>query len=611
MSMMILNEFNRIGLWSESRLSSSSSSSDHAGHSIIDVHNESPVNDERERDGSSHSDSPSTGNSHLDAISNTHEDQRSFPELPKCPIHRKACPFVCVKCKVHVCRACILSDHSKCPISLMDRFVVNEWYSTLKKDINDVELLKSKIVKAQENFQLKVDRIRTVITEITSRAIEDIEKQRKLILGRIEYVEKMKKDSWNCQARVCDSALQVLEQSLNTPEKLNIDSIVTLRSNLFKAMENCLTFTEDDYIEYVHDITPQFNLGYIKISVNPKRTKIVLPDNSYTNTFNCSLLYVRNHFDEEVKDGNYAIRVEMREMEENKTVYLILENLKNGTFKIWYYPTTEGNHALYVYLNDVPISGGPFEINVKHMKIDAKPFLFGEIDELDSKPWGICADYEGRIILSYRLKHCIRIFREDGTLVRKFGGEGSQPGKLKRPAGVAVDRKLRRIIVADKDNHRIQVFSYGGEYLLHFGKEGQKTGDFRYPWDVAVNDSSLIAVSDSHNFRIQLFDRDGTFVSKFDFREYDKQEIEMPRGVAFQIDGSLLVTDFNKHKIILIKNMDSYKMIGSKGSTPGKFYRPQGIDVDSKGRFLVVDSKNNRVQVSNQNNLLTNLRRFH
>lgn len=37
--------------------------------------------------------------------------------------------------------------------------------------------------------------------------------------------------------------------------------------------------------------------------------------------------------------------------------------------------------------------------------------------------------------------------------------------------------------------------------------------------------------------------------------------------------------------------------IGSEGTSPQRFNRPQGITVDMEGRIIVVDTKNKRIQV--------------
>lgn len=124
------------------------------------------------------------------------------------------------------------------------------------------------------------------------------------------------------------------------------------------------------------------------------------------------------------------------------------------------------------------------------------------------RPWGVCIDQEGNILIADRSNNRVQIFTKRGEFLRSFGSHGSENGQFDRPAGIAVDR-TNRIIVADKDNHRIQIFTYDGRFMLKFGSKGMKIGQFNYPWDIDVNSDCQIVVSDTRNHRIQLFTSEG------------------------------------------------------------------------------------------------------
>ncbi|XP_053598899.1 E3 ubiquitin-protein ligase TRIM71 [Microplitis demolitor] len=223
---------------------------------------------------------------------------------------------------------------------------------------------------------------------------------------------------------------------------------------------------------------------------------------------------------------------------------------------------------------------------------DAEPDLL-------PRPWGVACDKDGNIIVTDRTHHCIKIFNQNGMLVRKIGVQGGGPGQFFRPAGVAID-EWRRIVVVDKDNHRVQIFTMEGKFILAFGKFGMKDGEFDYPWDVATNTDCEIVVSDTRNHRIQLFSPDGVFLRKFSCENENPSKIlDSPRGVAFNPQGDIVITDFNLHHIVVVKsNMIDYKIINSDYTKPPKkFYRLQRIVIDDEGNMIVSDSRNNRIQV--------------
>ena len=128
-----------------------------------------------------------------------------------------------------------------------------------------------------------------------------------------------------------------------------------------------------------------------------------------------------------------------------------------------------------------------------------------------------------------------------------FGtGPGTRDGQFDRPAGICFNLQLGQVIVADKDNHRIQVFDLKGNFLFKFGEKGNRIGQFCYPWDVdSCPLTHEIAVSDTRNRRVQLFDSTGRYLSFF------AQPLDSPRGVSFLADSKLLVSDFNKHRLLI------------------------------------------------------------
>ncbi|XP_029175290.1 E3 ubiquitin-protein ligase TRIM71-like isoform X3 [Nylanderia fulva] len=233
------------------------------------------------------------------------------------------------------------------------------------------------------------------------------------------------------------------------------------------------------------------------------------------------------------------------------------------------------------------------------------------------RPWGLTCDNEGNIIVSDRSNNRIQIYRDDGTLVRKFGSYGNGPCQFNRPAGIAVDAR-RRLIVVDKDNHRIQILTMEGEFLRSFGEHGEKQGQFCYPWDVAVNTACEIAVTDTRNHRVQLFSAEGIPLRMFGGQQHLLRYLDSPRGICFNQEGKLIVTDFNNHHLLIIEhNMTDMRILKCEKELKGKkqdgsgendgqndenaptFQRPQGVIVADDGSILVADSRHNSIKAFN------------
>ncbi|XP_057663360.1 E3 ubiquitin-protein ligase TRIM71 isoform X2 [Diorhabda carinulata] len=243
---------------------------------------------------------------------------------------------------------------------------------------------------------------------------------------------------------------------------------------------------------------------------------------------------------------------------------------------------------------------GANHIAVEHNPVPS--LVFGSEGKEDGelcRPWGVCCDFMGHIVVTDRSNNRIQVFSPKGIFLYKFGRQGTGPGEFDRPAGITINPR-GHIVVADKDNHRIQVFKMDGTFVSMFGEKGVEHGQFNYPWDVACNKQGHVVVSDTRNHRIQIFDSNGRFLRKYGYEvnTYRWKIFDTPRGVCFAPNGNIIVTDFNNHKLIVInERTNEVQYVGKEGSGYEQFLRPQGIVCDDNGKIIVADSRNNRIQV--------------
>ncbi|XP_067632480.1 protein wech [Eurosta solidaginis] len=246
------------------------------------------------------------------------------------------------------------------------------------------------------------------------------------------------------------------------------------------------------------------------------------------------------------------------------------------------------------------IPGHTEHITARNCSAPSLSFAFeGHDDGQLSRPWGLCVDKQGNILISDRRNNRVQIFNANGLLKLKFGRKGNGNGEFDLPAGICVDID-NRIIVVDKDNHRVQIFTSSGRFLTKFGSFGKEYGQFQYPWDVAVNSRRQIVVTDSRNHRVQQFDSEGRFIRQiiFDTHSMDKG-LASPRGVCYTPTGNIIVSDFDNHCLYLIDPdiNDVIAAKGQEGSGLEEFNRPSGVCCDDDGRIIVADSKNQRISV--------------
>ncbi len=83
--------------------------------------------------------------------------------------------------------------------------------------------------------------------------------------------------------------------------------------------------------------------------------------------------------------------------------------------------------------------------------------------------FNISADPQGNLYVTYD-NDCIRVFSNDGVLLRSFGCDDDGVKKLNESGGVCVSGQY--VYVTNHYGHSVSVFTTEGEYVTSFGQYG-------------------------------------------------------------------------------------------------------------------------------------------
>lgn len=171
-------------------------------------------------------------------------------------------------------------------------------------------------------------------------------------------------------------------------------------------------------------------------------------------------------------------------------------------------------------------------------------------------------------------------------------------GMLKRPTGVARDPAHGRIFVADAYAHDIKVFDDDGRLLRTIGARGQAGGEFNYPTHVAFA-GGLLYVTDAMNSRVQIGHAEGEpRWRSVGARGLYVGNLVRPKGVAADGEGNVYVVESYFDTLLVYSPDGEFLMpIGGTGTATGRFYLPAGVWVDSRNRVFVADMFNGRVVI--------------
>ena len=175
-----------------------------------------------------------------------------------------------------------------------------------------------------------------------------------------------------------------------------------------------------------------------------------------------------------------------------------------------------------------------------------------------------------------------------GFLDRLRGRIGSS--RVGTPAGMAFRNDT--LYICDTDDNVVHVWNLASGRASRIGDHGPVT--LSKPVSVAVDDAGTLFVADTGRGEVVAYP--GEADARRTFRGNDRESY---RPVAAAVrDGRLYVADIAAHSVDAFSIDDGrwIESIGGVGTSPGRFYFPMGVGFDQKGRLLVSDMMNARVQ---------------
>ena len=550
-------------------------------------------------------------------------------QLSNCNIHPdEKLALFCHLCAAVVCESCALDHHThhSC-VTLKEAYThvkpnIEAMLGKSQVEINILDLSHEASEKMTDSVVLKQSEAIAEVHRVFQAHQEALAQQEKEVVAQINSIAELRLKSLSTEREDIHNTLKSLKSLNAVAEKAlqeeDSGEILVTHMKLSEKLQNSHMFafgrnpTEDDSFILKSNTSEACkalsSLCRLTTAPYPPLCTAV-GEGLYHPRVNrlCTvILCTKDRSGEPCLDGGERFFVQLKVTASGGGLLpLDIRDNQDGSYSINFRPHVKGEHQLVVAIRGQHISGSPFSLRVDGGREYGR---FGVVSQCWGsegagngqfcRPWGICCDQQGNVIVGDRSNHRIQVFDINGQLKYRFGSEGSRPGQFNRPAGVAVTRE-GHVVVADKDNHRIQVLKIDGTFLFMFGSKGGNDGQMIYPYDVAVNHmDGRIAVTDTGNHRLLIFNHDGILLGKFGYKGYLCGHFDSPRGIAFNDDGHIIVSDFNVHHILVIHpDGTTARILGSQGSGNGQFMRPQGIAVDHMGNFVITDTRNNRIVI--------------
>ena len=167
-------------------------------------------------------------------------------------------------------------------------------------------------------------------------------------------------------------------------------------------------------------------------------------------------------------------------------------------------------------------------------------------------------------------------------------------------------------------DHRIMIFDKDGNYKNSWGGD-----EFTFPHAIWIDGEDNLWLTDRDNCQMYKYSKDGELLmtigekgyrsdtgadnTKFDSNSWIKvthagEPFNMPSGIMKNAEGEIFISDgYANCRVHAFSGAGDLKYSwGAPGSGPGEFHLPHGVWIDRKGRVLIADRENNRVQVFDQ-----------
>lgn len=534
----------------------------------------------------------------------------------------------CHLCMTLLCETCAANEHALHNyMSLSEGYIrfrpsIEELLGTTQVKINMLDYAFEETKTMEEKVAEKEQEAITKAKKIFQAHRESLKEREEAIIAQISTIAKLRQDSLSKEKDTIEGALKSLKslssQAESAQEENDHGLVLITHIQLAEKLQNCRPYAlssnppeDDSFILKSNTSAAQSALKSLCMFTTAPYPPLctAMGEGLYHPRVNrlCTvILCTKDRSGEPCLEGGERLFVQLKaNTGAGGTLPIDIRDNGEGSYSINFRPRQKGEHHLVIAIRGQHIQGSPFTLLVdggrEYGRFGIVTQVFGSEGSQNGqfcRPWGICCDQQGNVIIGDRSNHRLQVFDSNGVFKHKIGTEGVRPGQFNRPAGVAVTRE-GHIVVADKDNHRIQVLKLDGKVLLVFGSKGGNDGQMIYPYDVAVNQlDGRIAVTDTGNHRLLIFSHDGILLGKFGYKGYLCGHFDSPRGIAFNDDGHIIVSDFNVHHILVIHpDGTTARILGSQGSGNGQFMRPQGIAVDHMGNFVVADTRNNRIVI--------------
>ena len=197
---------------------------------------------------------------------------------------------------------------------------------------------------------------------------------------------------------------------------------------------------------------------------------------------------------------------------------------------------------------------------------------------------GVAVDREDNVHVFNRSPHPVIVFDRSGKFLRSWG-----EGQFKNAHGITIAAD-GSFWLADNGDHTVKHFSADGKHIVTLGTPGveaQPGEPFRKPTDVAAAPNGDVYISDGYgNSRVHVYSPDGKLKKSWGQPGVGEGDFNTPHNIWVDRKGRVLVADRENHRVQV------FDLDGRHLATWPDFIQPTDIHVDKDGTVYVAELRN-------------------
>ena len=154
------------------------------------------------------------------------------------------------------------------------------------------------------------------------------------------------------------------------------------------------------------------------------------------------------------------------------------------------------------------------------------------------------------------------------------------------------------VYASDYDANTIKVFKPNGEETI-IGSSNNAEGQLSRPWGIALIGDTIYVVSNS-NHTVKMYSTDGRFIGGFGGKGNGKRQLNNPHGICTDGKGRVLVADYGNKRIQIFTSQGVF-IKSIECST-----NPYDVAVDPEGNIHAALNNKNRLAVYSEDGNLIN-----